>query len=98
VAAQALRQENNRRLAEVFGRVDVLVTPTTPAGPHGHDGPGPAMNVSLTWAFNLSGHPAVTVPAGFSVDGTPVGMQLVARPGEEETLLRIAAAAERLTG
>ncbi len=95
--ADALRHENDRRLAGLFERVDVLITPTTPTGPHGHEGPGTVMNVSLTWAFNLSGHPAVSVPAGLGVDGTPVGLQLVARPDEEATLLRLAASIERLS-
>ncbi len=39
--AEALRSENDHRLAEVFGRCDLLFTPTTPRLPHGHDDPGP---------------------------------------------------------
>ncbi|HYZ34578.1 MAG TPA: amidase [Crenalkalicoccus sp.] len=44
-----------------------------------------------TMPFNLTGHPAVSLPAGFAADGLPVGLQLVARPGEEARLLRVAA-------
>jgi Asp-tRNA(Asn)/Glu-tRNA(Gln) amidotransferase A subunit family amidase len=54
------------------------------------------MSVSLTWAFNVSGHPASSVPAGLAPDGVPVGLQLVARHGEEGLLLRVAAELERL--
>lgn len=91
-AAHELRAANDRALRAFFARADLLLTPTTPAGPHGHDGPGGRMNVALTWAFNLSGHPAVSVPAGFGPDGCPVGLQLVARHGADEALVDLVAA------
>lgn len=93
-AAQELRAENDRRLAALFAEVDLILTPTTPNASHGHDGPGDRYSTALTWAFNLSGHPAMSIPAGFDSDGCPVGLQLVARHGEEELLLRVAEAAE----
>ncbi|WP_222131147.1 amidase family protein [Pseudonocardia sp. C8] len=43
----------------------------------------------MTWAFNLTGHPAVSIPAGFTSDGCPVGLQLVAAPGHDGLLLRL---------
>lgn len=89
------RELNDDLLHEVFTQVEIIVTPTTPAGPHGHDGPGEHMSVALTWAFNLSGHPAISVPAGRDEAGAPVGLQLVARPGAEQQLLRIAAGLQR---
>jgi Asp-tRNA(Asn)/Glu-tRNA(Gln) amidotransferase A subunit family amidase len=95
-AAALLRAANDRRLAQAFSGADLIITPTTPTRPHGHDGPGPVMNVSLTWAFNLSGHPAITVPAGFCADGTPVGLQLIATHQAEATLLQVAHRFERL--
>ena len=88
--------ENARRLAALFERVDVLLTPTTPGAPHGHAGPGQRMNVSLTWAFNLSGHPAASLPAGLDSVGLPVGLHCVARHDREGDLIRIAAALQRL--
>ncbi|MZD20258.1 MULTISPECIES: amidase [Streptomyces] len=93
-AARDLRAENDRRLAAVFGEVDLILTPVTPNAAHGHEGPGDRYSTALTWAFNLSGHPATSIPAGFGSDGCPVGLQLVARHGEEELLLRVAEAAE----
>ena len=87
---------NRVPLDRVFGRADVLITPTTPNRPHGHAGPGETMSTSLTWAFNLSGHPAITIPVGFTTDGLPVGLQLVAPHGEEAVLIRLAVASERL--
>jgi Asp-tRNA(Asn)/Glu-tRNA(Gln) amidotransferase A subunit family amidase len=91
-----VRLENDQRLAELFDDVDLLLTPTTPGPPHGNDGPGERMNVSLTWAFNVSGHPALSVPAGLLADGTPVGLQLVSPHHGEHVLLHVAAALERL--
>ncbi|KOV82063.1 hypothetical protein ADL03_26335 [Nocardia sp. NRRL S-836] len=79
----------NPALDAFFETTDLLLTPCTPGPPHGHDGPGTRMNTSLTWAFNLSGHPAVSIPAGFS-DGLPVGLQAVARHGREADLVTAA--------
>lgn len=93
-AARELRAENDRRLAALFAEVDLILTPTTPNAPHGHDGPGDRYSTALTWAFNLSGHPATSMPAGFGADGCPLGLHLVARHGEEALLLRVAQAAE----
>ncbi|MER7000888.1 amidase [Streptomyces sp. NPDC000410] len=90
--AEALTSANNEHLRAVFDQVDFMATPTTPHPPHGHDGPGTRMNVALTWAFNLSGHPALTLPAGTTHKGEPVGLQLIARHDADITLL---AAAER---
>ncbi len=87
VGGLGIRVENDRRLREIFGRVELLATPTTPNPPHGHAGPGREMSVALTWAFNVSGHPAVSLPAGLSSGGVPVGLQLVARHHEEGDLL-----------
>lgn len=88
-AAHELRVANDRTLRMLLDRVDLLLTPTTPAGPHGHDGPGGRMNVALTWAFNLSGHPAASIPAGLGPDGCPVGLQVVARHGADDLLLAL---------
>ncbi|MBT2546565.1 amidase [Streptomyces sp. ISL-44] len=86
---------NAERLAECFKRADLVLTPTTPYPPHGHDGPGPRMSVALTWAFNLSGHPALSLPAGTTPQGQPVGLQVVARLHSERQLLDFADRATR---
>ncbi|WP_285639409.1 amidase family protein [Lentzea sp. NBRC 102530] len=80
----------NPALDALFETADVLLTPTTPGPPHGHDGPGERINTALTWAFNLSGHPAISVPAGFDADGLPIGLQAVARHGREVDLVAVA--------
>lgn len=92
--ARSVRGENDRRLDALFARTPLLLTPTTPNRPHGHEGPGDTYSTALTWAFNLSGHPAATLPAGFTQDGCPVGLQLVAGRGEDVSLLGTARAVE----
>jgi amidase len=89
-SAHEVRRRNDRELAALFGDVDVLVTPTTPqtAFPLGeHEANLPAGD--LCWAFNLSGHPAVTVPAGL-LDGLPVGLQAVAAPHRDDLAVELA--------
>jgi len=90
MAAARVRADNDRRLAVLFSATDLLLTPTTPGRPHGHDGPGEHMSVALTWVFNLSGHPAMSVPAGFTAGGAPVGLQVVAGPRADRQLLELA--------
>lgn len=82
----------NLLLDKLFESTDLLLTPTTPGPPHGHDGPGSRINTSLTWAFNLSGHPAISIPAGFDSEGLPVGLQAIARHGREADLIAAARA------
>ncbi|MGW3266140.1 amidase [Streptomyces sp. NPDC001056] len=93
--ADRVRAVNDRRLAALFRRADLLLTPTTPCPAHGHGGPGDRYSTALTWAFNLSGHPALSLPAGLGRDGCPLGLQLVAAPGREELLLAVAGSATR---
>ncbi|GAA3733047.1 amidase [Streptomyces tremellae] len=99
-AGPALRAaaENSRRLRGLFARVPLLLSPATPHRPHGHEGPGDQYSTALAWAFNVSGHPAASIPAGHTRDGCPVGLQLVAAHGGERLLLAVARAAEHVPG
>jgi len=90
VAPSAAIRRDTAVLDEMLAGGTVLVCPTTPAGPHGHDGPGQHMSVALTWTVNLTGHPAVSVPAGIGADGLPVGLQLIAARGCDRHLLQVA--------
>lgn len=90
-AAAAVQTSNSQHLQDVFAAADVLFTPTTPGRAHSHAGPGEHMSVALTWAFNLSGHPAVSVPAGRTRDGAPVGLQIIVRHRADAVLLALAA-------
>ncbi|MGA5520300.1 amidase family protein [Streptomyces pseudogriseolus] len=93
--AHRVRAANDRRLHDLFGHAGLLLTPTTPTAPHGHDGPGDSYSTALTWAFNLSGHPASSLPAGVGADGCPAGLHLVAAHDREDLLLAVATEAER---
>ena len=88
----------------VENRLDALVTPTLPAtaAPKDADNfrfgdsaePVTLAYVRTTGPFNLSGLPALSVPAGFDRDGLPIGLQIAAAPFDEETALRIGASFE----
>lgn len=96
-AAYALAHEARRELAmsvdEALEGVDVLASPTVPMLPPRWDEELTDLFGALanTGPFNVTGHPAVSVPCG-AIDGLPVGLQFVARRGEDATALRAAAA------
>ncbi|MEV6471724.1 amidase [Streptomyces sp. NPDC051657] len=92
--AVRVRRTNDDRLAALLAGGALLLTPVTPNRPHGHGGPGDLYSTALTWAFNLSGHPAASLPAGFTGDGCPVGLQLAAARGADVRLLAAARAVE----
>ncbi len=88
-------------LAELFDGFDLLATPTVPTvafpaeGPlpfeiDGHALDTPGGGIAYTYPFNFSGNPAISVRAGMSDDGLPVGLQLVAPRFREDLLLQVA--------
>ncbi|MDB5479014.1 MAG: amidase [Caulobacteraceae bacterium] len=99
VNAQARRREIAHRWNLFFTRYDFLVGPTLAVLPWGvgrntPDGPDGKRN--LNWActavFNLTRHPAVSVPCGLSGDGLPIGLQIVAGHYKDAEVLAAAAA------
>ena len=102
---EAARTEANRRMADLFDSVDVVICASNPdvAFPAeiesntrvaGEKSP-PANNGALTIPANISGNPAVSVPAGL-VDGRPVGIQFIGRQHEDRMILDLARAWEQL--
>ncbi|MEV4281500.1 amidase family protein [Actinoplanes xinjiangensis] len=88
--AVEMRNHNNTALADLFDQVDALVTPTTLIVAHAYDQYEETRVVGdLCWAFNVTGHPAVTVPVGL-VDGLPVGAQVVAAHGCDDIAVTVA--------
>ena len=102
--AQQRRWELLRAIADVFDEVDLILTPTTATTAFVAEGPPPFEiagqrvggmgSVPYTAPFNISGMPAVSIPVGTSVEGLPVGLQVVARRHEEELVLACGAIAE----
>ncbi len=69
---------------------DVLLLPTAPQAAFQH-GAAPNDQANFTALANIAGVPALALPSGIDDDGMPVSVQLVGRPGEEATLLALAA-------
>ena len=100
--AQKVRTLIVREHADVFGRFDVLATPTSPtvAFPIGHKAADPLAMYAcdlLTIPSCLAGLPGLNVPCGFS-EGLPVGLQLIGPQLSENTLFRAGHALERSLG
>src|SRR5262249_61272441 len=84
------------------GKVDAIVAPTapTPAFKLGEKTEAPLamyLNDVFTIPSPLAGVPSISVPCGFSAGGLPIGLQLIGKPFDETTLLRVAAAYEAAT-
>jgi aspartyl-tRNA(Asn)/glutamyl-tRNA(Gln) amidotransferase subunit A len=101
VKAQQVRTLIRREFDAAFERFDLLLTPTTPTvafklGEKADDPLAMYLNDVCTLPVNIAGLPGISVPAGFS-EGLPVGLQLLAKPFDEATLLRAAHAYEQAT-
>ncbi|HEX2413605.1 MAG TPA: amidase [Thermoleophilaceae bacterium] len=100
----ARREDTVERMRPLFERHDVLLTPLCarpPVRAAQWEGRGALYTLlamasvyPFTGHWNLTGQPAIAVPAGSAEDGMPVGLQLVGRPGEEATLIALAAQLE----
>lgn len=100
-------QQGIRANHDLHGGLDVVLTPTTahPAPPHGHLGPTVPFDdhldrlrryMAFTPLHNVAGTPAISVPAGTSPSGLPIGVQLAALQGQERMLLELAFELEEL--
>ena len=95
------------QFADVFDDYDLLLSPTMattafPVGEYPEEIAGKRNATRKGWGFlpfthpiNTIGHPAASVPCGFSADGLPVGLHIVGRKGDEATVLAASAAFER---
>jgi aspartyl-tRNA(Asn)/glutamyl-tRNA(Gln) amidotransferase subunit A len=88
-----------RRALSALAEVDVVACPTVPVPPPPLDGPDVTRRLNRnTKPFNGLGWPAISLPCGHDRDGLPVGLQLVAAPGEDWRLIALARTAEELLG
>ncbi|MDV3128318.1 amidase [Mycobacterium sp. 21AC1] len=106
--ARAHEARAQRRVAWIFNLVDVIVAPTTAQPPpliHEFDRRGwyatersAIAACPATWPWNLLGWPSISVPAGFTSDGLPIGVQLMGPANSEPLLISLAAELEAITG
>jgi aspartyl-tRNA(Asn)/glutamyl-tRNA(Gln) amidotransferase subunit A len=96
-----------RRIADdfrnAFEQCDAILAPTTPsaafrAGENVGDPVAMYLNDVFTVPANLAGLPGISVPAGLSDAGLPLGLQIIGRPWDEETVLALAAGVEEAAG
>jgi aspartyl-tRNA(Asn)/glutamyl-tRNA(Gln) amidotransferase subunit A len=99
-------KESRRSIAEVFKGVDLMVTPTVPIPPptiatlkESPDDLRPRENLMLrnTRPINLWGLPAISLPCGFTVEGLPIGLQIIGPHWREDLVLQLAYAYEQAT-
>ncbi len=102
VRAQKVRTLIKRDFDEAWAKCDVVLTPATPSPAFA---PGEItdplqmyLNDVFTVTVNMAGLPGIAVPAGLSSDGLPLGLQLIGKPFDEETLFQTAFAIEQAAG
>ncbi len=101
--AQKVRTLIKRDFDEAWNTVDVVLTPTTPSpafaqGEKSGDPIAMYLEDIFTVTVNMAGLPGISVPAGLSGEGTPMGLQLIGKPFDEATLFRTAHAIEAAAG
>jgi aspartyl-tRNA(Asn)/glutamyl-tRNA(Gln) amidotransferase subunit A len=101
VQAQRFRRLVHKQLTALYDEVDLILTPTLAVGAIALDVLGPDLG---TWFaqmhtpyWDLTGNPVISVPAGFTAGGLPLGVQLAGRPFDEATVLRAADAYQTRT-
>lgn len=99
IKAQKVRKLIADEFSAAFEKVDAILTPTAPTAAFAHgeksgDLIAMYLNDVLTVPASLAGLPAISVPAGLSSDGLPLGLHLITNAFDEETLFRAAEALE----
>ncbi len=91
----------HRKFEQFFLHHDILIMPTTPVAAPPIEGPDALEQARLltryTAPFNLTGLPAISLPCGFTDQGLPIGLQIIARPWNELGVLQAAYAFEQAT-
>ena len=100
--AQQVRTLIKRDFDEAFKKIDAIITPTSPTaafriGEKAGDPLQMYLSDIFTISVNLAGVPAISIPCGFTSDNLPIGLQLIGKHFDEETILRIAHVYEQNT-
>ena len=100
------RHQLELEVAECFEEIDILLTPTTAVPAFDAESPrnvtiegqkvDPAMTVPFTMLANLCWNPAVSIPAGLTRSGLPVGLQVMTRRHRDDLALRLARVSEQV--
>ena len=99
INALRLRRILTASVDAALERYDVLLTAISLASAPPFDPPpSPTAWALQANMFNVTGHPALSVPVGLGADGMPLAVQIVGRAFDEETVLRVGRAIEQLTG
>jgi len=101
--AQKVRARIAEDFAKAYEQCDVILTPTAPStafaiGEKQDDPISMYLNDVFTVPASLAGLPGMSVPAGLAADGLPLGLQILGRPFDEVTLLRVAGVMEQAAG
>ena len=104
VKALKVRRRIYEDFQAAFEKVDAILTPTTPSAAFGIGSKSKSdpiemyLNDIFTVTANIAGIPAMSVPAGLDKDGLPLGLQVITRALDEETMFSVAAALEDAAG
>ena len=98
--AQKIRQLIKNDFDKIFNDVDAILTPSTPSaafkiGEKKDDPVSMYLNDIFTVPVNLAGLPAISIPAGYDKNNLPLGLQLVGKPFDEQTILNLSLAIEK---
>ena len=102
--AQKVRSLIKRDFDDAFEKVDIVLTPTTPTPAFALGSQGGAdplemyLNDIFTVTVNMAGLPGLSVPAGLSSEGLPLGLQVIGKPFDEATVLRAGQVIEEAVG
>jgi len=101
--AQKVRTKIADDFKAAWEKCDALLTPTTPSAPFpiGHEFTDPVqmyLNDIFTVTANLAGLPGISVPVALNKDGLPLGLQIIGRALDEETVFKAASALEEASG
>ena len=100
------REKIYESVSKQFKKYDILITPTLActafglgkSAPEEIDGiPISIIDWFLTYSFNLTGHPAASIPCGWSSEGLPIGMQIVGKRFDEVSVLQVSKAFEEIS-